>query len=66
MPVTITANDFTVSLPNSIFQIAEEGFTILQEKPEDQWLSIFTSFENTTSVGTSNHSLMIFVGDNDD
>lgn len=66
MPVTVSADNHTVSLPDSILQISDEGFTILQAKPIDQWISIFTSFENTTSIGVSNNSLLIFIGDNED
>jgi hypothetical protein len=38
---------------------------LLQELPQEEWLTIFTTFANTTSVGTDSTSLLIFVGDNE-
>jgi hypothetical protein len=54
-----------VQLDKAILQITDQGFTILQELPQEEWLTIFTTFANTTSVGTDNTSLLIFVGDNE-
>jgi hypothetical protein len=33
--------------------------------PQEEWLTVFTTFANTTSVGTDQAKLLIFVGDNE-
>jgi hypothetical protein len=63
MPVTISTGNSTVSLPSTILQIASDGITLLVEKPQNEWFSIYTSFSNTNSVGVVGHSLMVFIGD---
>jgi hypothetical protein len=64
--VILSVQDFKVSLPNCVFQINEQGFSVLIEKPNDQWLTISAPFANTTSIGVSGPNLLIFVGDMED
>ena len=49
-------------LGNVALQIFSHGFTFLQEKGKDEWFSVYGAFVNTTSVGISGNSLMVFVG----
>ena len=45
-------------------QIKEDSYSILIEKPNDEWVTLYSSFKNTTSVGISGGTnLLIFVGD---
>lgn len=64
LPVTISTSEHSVRIEKAILQIGEEGFTILQELPEEKWLSISALFINTSGVGSEGTNLMIFVGDN--
>ena len=50
-------------LGNVALQILPDGFTFLQEKGKEEWFSVYGAFANTTSVGISGNSLMVFVGE---
>ena len=63
LSVQISINDYDVSLQSSLMEINLEGFTFLEEKKDNEWFTIYTAFANTTSVGISGNSLMVFVGD---
>ena len=64
LAVTISTSEHSVKIEKAILQIGEEGFTILQELPEELWLSVSALFTNTSGVGSEGTNLMIFVGDN--
>jgi hypothetical protein len=63
LSVSFLIDNRTVDFFTNVMQITEDGFTFLQEKSDDQWFTIFGAFSNTTSVGISDHSLMVFMGD---